>query len=432
MHDITFLFKRDLDKYMVPTLSEEEMLYVLACWKKVFKPVCRYIHTAVNMDFELMSTIAYADVVNQSNLKEVVAFLSTNQNQYPDGELLFLILRSMVLMTWKLDVLYFTHLEQCAQANFAWDQMLILLSRNQLEGVHFSLRGLPYWLRNTSLNYAGCLPDEYQKQYMQMEVVMVKANDIQAKCRRIGQTYIVTLDCGIYFYLQEWYRILLQGYRLKQYCTKYGCSITDPVKTGATLMLSIAGTLKGSGSVYQLPPSAMIFKPNDIHISREIVECQIGFMLGHELGHVIKHSLQNLPYDKSIEYEADDFSMDMLRYNKSFCRTLNKSDQSIQLPEEENNIQSKDLYTRQIEAIEILFAFFDLFYYVCQRKGYQDFVYTVHPEPKERRKNIRQRYVGDSENPLIEYADNLIGRIKKQIDYVIDSQEGREMDEHIL
>lgn len=433
MYDIESLFKKDLDKYAVPTMSEEEMLYVLAYRAKVFEPVARYMHSEIHMDFELMSTIAYADVVNRANMKEAVTFLSANQDKYSDEELLFLILRSMVLMTWKLDVLYLTHLEQCAQANMHWDEMLIMLSSKRLEGVHISLKGLPYWLRNTSLNYAGSLPDEYQNRYMQMEVVMVKANDIQAKCRRIGQAYIVALDCGIYFYLQEWYRILLQGYRLKQYCTEHSFDITDPVKTGAGLMLSIVNTLKGSGSVYQLPPPAMVFRPNDIYISREIVEYQISFMLGHELGHVIKHSLSNHTYDKSMEYEADDFSMDMLKHDKSSCTILNKANHSIKLPQEENDIQSEDLYTRQIEAIEILFLFFDLFYYICERKGHQDFANITHPEPEERRRNICKRYVGNPTKPLIDYADNLIGRIKKQIDRVIDSQERRsKKDENIF
>lgn len=432
MCDIDFLFKEDLKKYVVPMITQEKFDYILACWEMVFEPVRRYIYTGIQMDYELMTMISYSDVVNQADLKEVVAFLSMNKNKYPDEELLFLILRAMVLTTWKLDIRLLTHLEQCALANFRWDQALIFLSKNDLEGKQLSLDGLPYWLRNTSLGYAGCLPDEFREQYIQMEIVMVKANDIQAKCKRIGGKYIVALDYGIYVYLQEWHRILLHGYRLRRYSAENECEITDPVKTGAGLMLSVAETLRGSGSVYQMPPPAMNFKLNDMQISREMVEVQIRFMLGHELGHVTKHSSQGMASDKLIEYEADDFSMDMLRYDTSFCSVLNKADTSVRLPGEENDIQSKDRCERQIEAVEILFVFYDLFYYICRRKGYQAPENTAHPEPEDRRKNIRKRYAANPVRPLIEYADSLVGRIKERINYVIDLQERGKIDESVL
>lgn len=432
MRDLESLSREDLQKYAVPTISNQGIEYVLGYGEKAFESVRRYMQTSIHMDFELMTAIAYSDVVSQSDLKEVISFLSANKNKYADEELLFLVLRSMVVRTWKLDVLLLTHLEQCALANNRWNQALIFLSQNKLEGNYFTLKGLPYWLRNTSINYAYILPDKLRDQYMQMEIVMTKSNNIQAKCKRLGETYIIVLDYGIYVYLQEWCRILLHGYRIRQYCEENDWDITDPVKTGAWLMISVVETLRGSGSVYQMPVPAMNFRNNDSVISREIVESQIEFMIGHELGHVVKHSLHSLPYDKSIEYEADAFSMEMLQYDVSAVTVINKADTSIRLPIEENDIQSKNPYDRKIEAVEILFAFYDIFYYTCRKRGYRNLENTAHPEPVERRKKIQNKYSEDFEGPLIKYADSLIERIKKQIDDISASQGRRETNESVL
>lgn len=44
-----------------------------------------------------------------------------------------------------------------------------------------------------------------------------------------------------------------------------------------------------------------------------MVENQLAFIFGHEIGHVMCHSSKNIPQGRKIEFEADDFSMDILR-----------------------------------------------------------------------------------------------------------------------
>lgn len=420
----------DFQKYVIPTVSTEEIECIIANTYTVFKPVCRYMWPNINIDFELMTAIDYSNTINDSELKNVIAIISSNRNKYCDEELLYLLFRSMFFVVWKLDVLFLTHLEQCALVNYRWNQSLIYFSKNKVEGNLFALKCLPYWLRNTSLNYAFSLPSDLQDIYKQIEIVMIKADDIQAKCKLIGKTYIITLDCGIYIYLQEWSRLLLQGYRLKQYCSDNDWVITEPVKTGAKLLLSIVNNLRGDGSVFQMPAPAMNFKQNDQIIVREIVESQIEFIIGHELGHIVKHINLNPPYNKCIELEADDFSLDILKYSKGIVAVLNKADMSIKLPFEENDVQSKELYEKKVESVEILFAFYDMFYYICQRK-YEESENTTHPELKERRENVCKRYTNGLKRPFIDYVYSLVYKIKEQIDNLLNENKG-ENNEDIL
>ena len=195
-------------------------------------------------------------------------------------------------------------------------------------------------------------------------------------------------------------------------------------------MLSIVNNLRGDGSVFQMPAPAMNFKQNDQIIVREIVESQIEFIIGHELGHIVKHINLNPPYNKCIELEADDFSLDILKYSKGIVAVLNKADMSIKLPFEENDVQSKELYEKKVESVEILFAFYDMFYYICQRK-YEESENTTHPELKERRENVCKRYTNGLKRPFIDYVYSLVYKIKEQIDNLLNENKG-ENNEDIL
>lgn len=380
-----------------------------------------------------MRAVDYSRVVNTKALTSVVSFLQANKNRYADEELLFLFLRSMVSVTWKLDVLFLTHLEQCVEANYQWHQTLSVFSQNKLEGNYFALDGLPSWLRDISIRYAEVLTIDQLEKYRQMEVVLVKANDIEAQCRLIGNTHIVSLDCGLYTYLQEWCLFILQGYRIKQYCSENSWWVlTEPIKSGATLFLAIADILQGGSSVYQMPPSAMNTDRSDFLIAREIVDAQLAFIFGHEIGHIMCHSAKDIPQGKEIEFEADDFSMDILKRLEIQVSVINKSNAGIKLAYENNEVQSKNPNDRKIEAVEILFAFYGMYNYACQKRGYKIPKNDTHPEIYERRANISKRYSKLAQKPLAIYADDLITKIKREIDFRVDNNYGRKINESIL
>lgn len=408
----------EFQKHVVPLIPSESLDCVFACLHAAFEPVNRYMKQGIHLDFELIATVNYADVVQQGKLKNVISFLSDNGNRYSDKELLFLFLRSMISVVWKLDVLLLTHLTQCATANLKWNNTLIHLSQDELQEYYFRLNQLPYWLRNTSINFYSALPTELKSKYANTEFVMIKANDIHACCKLIGQTHIIALDSGIYTYLQEWCKMLVHGYRVKEYCNKNNWAITDPVKTGARFFVAIADIMNNVGSVYQMPPSSMIFCENDNLIIRDIVENQICFIIGHEFGHIVLHSSYDNLSDKSIEFEADDFSAALLKNFNGTAGILNKADRSVNLPIEENDIQSRSPYERRIESAELLFFFFDAYHYACRKRGYAQNTDNFHPDSSERKKNLCKQYPAKSNTPLADYAENLICRIKSQIDII--------------
>ena len=117
LNDIELLGEDDFSKHVFPIISQEGIEYVMASRVAVFESVQRYMWEAINIDFELITGIDYAHIVNQAQLEDVVCFLSENKNRYRDEELIYLFLRSMISMVWKFDVLFLTHLEQCVMAN---------------------------------------------------------------------------------------------------------------------------------------------------------------------------------------------------------------------------------------------------------------------------------------------------------------------------
>lgn len=389
-----------------------------------FEPVERYMWTGTHIDFEMITAIDYSSILNEQRLEPVITLLSSNRNKYPDNELMFLFLRSMASVTWKLDVLLLTHLEQCASANSEWNQLLAYLSHNKLEGNCFSFDKLPYWLKNVSDHFISALPAELKEKFNQIEVVMIKSNDIQAQCKLIGNTHIITLDSGLYTFLSEWCKLLIHGYRLKQYCQKNDWSLTDPIKSCANLFIAIVEALRGNGSIYRLPMPAMNFNFNDSLIVKDILQYQIQFMLGHEFSHIIKHVNLDAPYNKAIELEADSFSLEMLKRVDFNVSILNRPNATTQISEEENDIQSKHKHDKKIECIEILFSFFDLFYYTCHKLGYPLISNTTHPKIKTRRQNLYKQYTPTHVSPLINYIDYLSPQIKNQIEIFIKERKG--------
>lgn len=397
-------------------ISQEEISYILASADNIFKCVERYKAPSCFIDFELIAAVNYADIANEAKLKDTLTLLISNQERYQDEELIFLAFHTMFAMIWKLDVLFLTHLKECVAANAVWNYTLGVLAQNKAKNEIFNTYSWPYWLRNSSLNYAASLPENIRNEYMKLEVVMIKANDIQAHCKKIGKKYIITLDYGIYIYLQEWIKILLTGYRIRQYCIKRNFVMTEPVRTGAQLFLTIADILNRRIPAYQIPPPAMNFKCNDYFISRENVENQIAFILGHELGHILLHTKNGCIDRKKIELEADDFSVNFLKNRVSISGILNKEDPTNKMPFEENDIQSSDKLENRLESIEILFIFYKLYYYACQKRNYIIAVNTDYFNIDERKKNIYMKYFAGAERPFVTYAEDFAERIQKKID----------------
>lgn len=414
----------DIKRNTALFIPSERIQQLLALTANSFEPVERYIWPGYQADNELLTAVDYSNILNKPELRNAVRRVLENQNRYSDTEISFLLIRYMISVIWKLDVLFLTHLRPCFLLNARWNAGLVYFTQNVLTKEDFNPNLLPYWLRNTSLTYAASLPADLYEQYAQLEVIPIKNTDIQARCMHLGKHYIVALDCGLYTYLQDWCRILIQGYRLWQYSTENEWAIREPVKTSAFLMILIVDIMRGNGSVFQLPPPVMNFSQNDTTVVREIVESQISFLLGHEFGHFICHRETKCPDDVLMEIEADNFSINTLRNLKCTPGILNKTDYSKQLPFEKNDIQSNDNFIRRIEAIDILFSFYEQYYYVCQKRGY------LHPTSMpylelsksiyRRRNNIRNQLPSDYQSPFLTYVNDLAYRIQEQMNIMLN------------
>lgn len=405
------IIKDEFDKYVKPVIKEDSLTYFMALTMSNFEKVSRYMWPAAHIDFELLTTIDYSKISFNSEVSEIIEITSNNSNRYKEEELLYLILRTMYKVVWKLDMLLLLHLEECVETNYKWNYLIAGLAQNRLEGKYYYLTDMPYWLRNEHIGLLHSPPPELEiEKILSVEVAMHKANDIQASCRSLGRNKIIFLDFGLYVYLTEWCELILSGYRIRKYCEENDYSLTEPVKTGAGLFCAIADILANKSETYNLP-MMMNFDKHDPLIVKEIVTSQIDFILAHEYGHII---IDEEVDELNNEIRADSVALEWIKNSKMTAQILNKS-QDVKLEIENNDIQSPNMENRKVEAIELLFIFYDLYYYVCKARGDKPLKKKMLSMIDCRRKNIR-RYVNEESPLLVEYADELAMRIKTIID----------------
>lgn len=407
----------DLKRFVTPIISSDGINHFIACSSNHFEEVFRYMWPNFNIDFEILTSIDYSVVTNDSNIGELIRLMVSSDHRYRDEELLYLLLRSILVPIWKLDVFLLTHLHQCAEKNVQWNYTIGYLAQNKLNGYDYSLTGMPYWLRNEHITflqnpYPECDIDILHS----VELAMLKSNDIQASFRALGNSKMIVLDYGLYIYLAEWCKLILSGYRLRKYCEENDYVLTEPIKTGTSLVIAIADILANQRPVFLMPPSMMLFDKNDPLVIKEIVMHQIDFILAHEYGHII---LNHHSESQVNELAADLFSVNWIHQLKGEVTILNNKE-SESVPIFNNDIQSEKDLDKKIEAIEILFAFFELFYYVCEKRNYNIGSFNTHPQISERRAQIRN-YHNYTGNPhLIRYCDELAECIRNNIDKLIN------------
>lgn len=405
------IIKDEFDKHVKPVIKEESLTYFMALTMSHFEKVRRYMWPATHLDFELLTTIDYSEISFNSEVSDIIEITSNNSNRYKEEEILYLTLRTMYKVIWKLDMLLLLHLEECVEKNYKWNYLIAGLAQNKLEGMYYYLTDMPYWLRNEHIGLLHSPPLGLEmRKLLSVEVAMHKANDIQASYRSLGKNKMIFLDFGLYVYLTEWCELVLSGYRIRKYCEENDYSLTEPVKTGAGLFCAIADILANKCETYDLP-MMMNFDKHDPLIAKEIVTSQIDFILAHEYGHII---IDEESDDLNDEIRADDVALKWIKNSKMEAQILNKG-HDVKLEIENNDIQSVRIENRKVEAIELLFIFYDLYYYVCKERGYKLLKKQMLRMIACRRKNIRQ-YVNEESPLLVEYADELATRIKTIID----------------
>lgn len=408
--------KDDLKRFVTPIISSDGIYHFIACSTNHFEEVSRYMRPNLNMDFEILTSIDYSVVANDDNIGELIRLMVSSDHRYRDEELLYLLLRTMLVPIWKLDVFLLTHLRKCAETNEQWNYTIGYLAQNKLDGYDYSLTGLPYWLRNEHINLLQNPYPECDVGILHsVELAMLKSNDIQASFRALGNNRMIVLDYGLYIYLAEWCKLILSGYRLRKYCEENDYALTEPIKTGASLVIAIADILANRRPVFLMPPSMMLFDKNDPLVIKEIVMHQIDFILAHEYGHII---LNHHSESQANEIDADLFSVRWIHHLKSIVKTLNDKN-SEGVPTFSNNIQATNDLDRKTEAIEILFAFFELFYYVCEKRKYNIASFNIHPQISERRAQIRDYHSYTGRPHLIRYTDELSECIRNNIDMLL-------------
>lgn len=389
-----------------PIVSNAKLQEMIAINMACFFEVERYRHTKIYMDFEALATVNYADVLKKDRLRHVTEQLIENDAQYDEKELNYLVLRNLINCSWRLDAIFLIHLEDCIKASQKWGCVLrsIACEENLLDRQ-------PYWLRNEQLNLLNSMDLDMYNLLSRVEVILIKSKKAFTKCSSTGAYYFVHMDRGLFSFLVEWIRVLLSGYRISEFNrTNEVVQTTEPIKTGALLIMAIVGIVRGGQTTFILPNPPMNFSPNDYSITKEIVTNHIEFLLGHEYGHI--YAMENKPAMEPKEEEifSDIFSFELLKNAKTEVASIGNNQMEI-----ENDIQSENELERKGEDIELLFLFYDLYFYASRLMGYDDTVDDFHPTLNVRRELIRKNYTREKKTPLLDYAESVVENMKGQM-----------------
>lgn len=432
---INDLVKEDMHEHVEMIIEKSGIDLLFAEIYKIHKDVSRYMSKEFGIDLELLQSIDYAKIVENKDLKLMVNCIAMNGKQYSEEDILLLNIRSMFVMSWKMDIFFITHIRECVEANIRWNKASSYFANRKVCGKKYMLCGMPYWLRNEQISLLASIPDEYDlSEIRHIECGVIKTNDIQAHCMSLGNSRMIFMDYGVYVYLMEWIKMILCGYRVKKYNEESDfIELTEPVITCTDLFIAIVDILRNNGRVFNLPPSAMLFDKADIFIIKEIIMNQVDFMMAHEYGHILLEqktqdeikTKEEMEQSFKNEYEADNFAMNWIRKSEARAIRLNMEDYKNQ--KDYNNIQLQDLKNRKVENVELLFTFFEMFDFVYQRiiklmdKEIERSKDT-HPTALLRRKNIRQFYDGDIDTKLMNYAEDFVRRMKVYMDSLSDEE----------
>ena len=402
-----FDFNADTQEDKVkPIVSEGRLEEIIAYNNACLYEVDRYRYHGVTLDFEGITAIDYVDILQKQGLRRATERLIENKAQYDEKDLNYLVLRNLINYSWKLDVIFGLHLKECMQASGNWGILLRKLAcdKNLLERQ-------PYWLRNEQANLLQAMEPDMYELLSKVELVMVKSSKVFPKCSSTGAYYFIQMDRGIYPFLFEWIRVLLSGYRIHEFNEKNEImQVTEPIKTGAMLMFAIVNVIRGNRSAFVLPEPAMMFSPEDYGIAKEVVTNQIEFLLGHEYGHIYAMENNMSMEAKEEEFYADDFSVKLLEKVGAVIAAVNRETDRVQ-----NDIQQESAIDRKIEDIELLFLFYDMYFYASELMGYGEEADDSHPASGIRREAVRKYYTNMQKTPLLDYAESIIDKIKRKM-----------------
>lgn len=393
-------------------LGEQGIQTLLALNGACFYEVDRYKYQEVFWDFEIIATVDYSDILQGKEFVRIVERLTENKKQYDEHEQRYLVLRGIFNYSWKLDIMFLAHLKECAQASLNWGILIRRVACDKVNEIfNLGQKKQPYWLRNEQTNLLNSMDTEMYNLFSKVELIMVKSNKVFPKLSTLGLNRFVLLDSGIYTFLMEWIKLILSGYRIREY--KQSSKImqtTEPVKTGALLMKAVADIIHGDKSVFILPEPVMNFLTNDYSIAKDIVTNQVEFLIGHEYGHIyVMDNNINLSL-KEEELYSDSFALDILRNTKCKVAYLNKQESSKDI----NDIQSQCDLDRKLEDIELLFMFYDLYFYTLELAGYEH-EDDSHPHSNIRRLALIENYTNEKNLSLLKYAEKLVGKIKRKM-----------------
>ena len=262
----TIDFSEEFNNNVFLTISKQNIDKLFGMNFLCFYEVIRYRRPKYFIDYESIASIDYAKASQNNKIERVTGRLIENNKQYDQEELTYLLLRHLVNFSWKLDLLFLLHLEQCLRANTNWGSLLRTVAMEEK-----IMNGQPYWLRNAQAGLFNDADPELKAILNKVELVMVKSNMIFPKYSSLGREhnkhYFIQIDSGIYPFLFEWMRILLSGYRVNQFnLSNRVVNTSEPVKTGSKLMFAVAKIIRRGGSAFSLPEPALSFSNEDFNI----------------------------------------------------------------------------------------------------------------------------------------------------------------------
>lgn len=389
-----------------PIVSEDRLQEIISYNSACLFEVDRYRYQGIILDFENITAVDYADIMLKEGLRRAAERLIENGTQYNEKDLNYLTLRNLLNYSWRLDAVFLLHLDECVQASRNWGILLRRLAcdRNLLERQ-------PYWLRNEQTNLFHAMESGMYELLSKVELVMVKSNKVFPKCSSTGAYYFIQMDRGIYSFLLEWIRVLLSGYRINEFNEKNEIvRTTEPVETGVMLILAIVNIIRGNMSAFVLPEPPMNFSPKDYGIAKEVVSNQIEFLLGHEYGHIYVMENNMSMEAKEEELYTDDFAVKLLEKAGAIIAPIDRDTDRFQ-----NDIQSESNIERKVEDIELLFLFYDMYFYASELMGYEEEHDDSHPHLGVRREAIRKYYTNEKKTPLLDYTESIIEKMKRKM-----------------
>ena len=329
--------------------------------------VYRYKSHMVNTDMEVWATIDYSALLNNPRLEKLCLMISKEQS-YSQIDLMYMSLRCWLFYSWKLDVRSIMNLVEIMKAINRYNAFLYEYAEQKID-VGSEIK-CPYWLRQARSVLSYCLPDDINGEALKKtEVVMVRTHDIQANCRELKGVYFICLDYGLYFFLYEWARIVLGCYRMDHYMIGDRCKIKLSSESAAYSVLNMCKYIIGQGSITSIG-TYPCFSDADGMIAKELVGWQSDYILAHEYSHI------GMGYESSIagELQADKYAIQWLSESEARFSPLKGVDGVIAgISEEErkemkrSDLLLKNKKDRIIESIELLFVFYDVFYYILQK-----------------------------------------------------------------